>query len=107
MNREIGIVGAGVAGLHLGLYLQKHGVDATIITDRSPTEYVSARLLNTVGHHFATVDRERYLGVDHWPDPKDYYYYRDHFFTSPSRCISAAISTSRAAPWITGSISRC
>ena len=83
MKREIGIVGAGVAGLDLGLYLQKHGVDATIITDRSPTEYVSARLLNTVGHHFAAVDRERYLGVDHWPDPKDYYYYHDHFFNFP------------------------
>ena len=34
MARSIGIVGAGIAGLHLGLYLQKHGVDATIITDR-------------------------------------------------------------------------
>jgi 2-polyprenyl-6-methoxyphenol hydroxylase-like FAD-dependent oxidoreductase len=39
MKREIGIVGAGVAGLHLALYLQKHGVDATIITDREPREY--------------------------------------------------------------------
>ena len=29
MARNIGIVGAGIAGLHLALYLQKHGVDAT------------------------------------------------------------------------------
>ncbi len=35
MARTIGIVGAGIAGLHLALYLQKHGVDATIITDRA------------------------------------------------------------------------
>ena len=39
MARNIGIVGAGIAGLHLALYLQKHGVDATIITDRAPEDY--------------------------------------------------------------------
>ena len=39
MARNIGIVGAGIAGLHLALYLQKHGVDATIITDRPPEDY--------------------------------------------------------------------
>jgi cation diffusion facilitator CzcD-associated flavoprotein CzcO len=83
MKREVGIVGAGVAGLHLGLYLRKHGVDATIVTDRTPDDYVGAKLLNTVGHHFATIDRENYLGVNHWPDPKDYYYYHDHFFNFP------------------------
>jgi cation diffusion facilitator CzcD-associated flavoprotein CzcO len=83
MRREIGIVGAGIAGLHLGLYLRKHGVDATIIIDRTPDEYVGAKLLNTVGHHFATVEREDYLGVNHWPDPKDYYYCHDHFFNFP------------------------
>lgn len=83
MKREIGIIGAGIAGLHLGLYLRKHGVDATIITDRAPDDYRSARLVNTVGHHFATVEREDYLGVNHWPDPKDYYYYHDHFFGFP------------------------
>ena len=39
MRRHIGIVGAGIAGLHLALYLQKHGVDATLITDRAPDDY--------------------------------------------------------------------
>ena len=43
MKRTIGIVGAGVGGLHLALYLQKHGVDATIITDRAPDEYRNSR----------------------------------------------------------------
>jgi 2-polyprenyl-6-methoxyphenol hydroxylase-like FAD-dependent oxidoreductase len=83
MKREIGIVGAGVAGLHLGLYLRKHGVDATIITDRTPEDYVGAKLVNTVAHHFTTVERENYLGVNHWPDAKNYYYYHDHFFNFP------------------------
>lgn len=81
--RSIGIVGAGVAGLHLALYLQKHGVDATIVTDRRPEDYRDARLLNTVAHHSCTLDRETALGVNHWTDPRDHYYYHDHFFNLP------------------------
>ena len=58
MARNIGIVGAGIAGLHLALYLQKHGVDATVITDRPPEDYRNIRLLNTVAHHaHAEADR--------------------------------------------------
>lgn len=83
MARHIGIVGAGVAGLHLALYLQKHGVDATVITDRAPEDYRSARLLNTVAHHHVTLAREAYLGIEHWNDPKVHYYYHDHFFNFP------------------------
>ena len=30
-----GIVGAGIGGLHLGLYLRQHGVAATLYTERS------------------------------------------------------------------------
>ncbi len=83
MRRRIGIVGAGIAGLHLALYLQKHGVDATLITDRAPDDYRGIRLLNTVAHHHVTIAREDYLGVNHWNDPKHHYYYHDHFFNFP------------------------
>lgn len=83
MTRHIGIVGAGIAGLHLALYLQKHGVDATLITDRAPEDYRNIRLLNTVAHHHVTIAREDYLGVNHWKDPKDHYYYHDHAFNFP------------------------
>ncbi|MCP1762180.1 styrene monooxygenase subunit StyA [Bradyrhizobium japonicum] len=83
MARNIGIVGAGIAGLHLALYLQKHGVDATVITDRPPEDYRDIRLLNTVAHHHVTIAREDYLGVNHWSDPKDHYYYHDHVFNFP------------------------
>ncbi|WP_440642753.1 styrene monooxygenase subunit StyA [Bradyrhizobium sp. PUT101] len=83
MARHIGIVGAGIAGLHLALYLQKHGVDATVITDRPPEDYRNIRLLNTVAHHHVTIAREDYLGVNHWIDPKDHYYYHDHVFNFP------------------------
>lgn len=83
MARNIGIVGAGIAGLHLALYLQKHGVDATVITDRPPEDYRNIRLLNTVAHHHVTIAREDYLGVNYWTEPKDHYYYHDHFFNFP------------------------
>ncbi|ARP99160.1 styrene monooxygenase subunit StyA [Pseudorhodoplanes sinuspersici] len=83
MKRSIGIVGAGVGGLHLALYLQQHGVDATIITDRAPDEYRDSRLLNTVAHHHVTIARETALGIDHWSDPKLFYAYHDHYFNFP------------------------
>jgi 2-polyprenyl-6-methoxyphenol hydroxylase-like FAD-dependent oxidoreductase len=83
VTRHIGIVGAGIAGLHLALYLQKHSVDATLITDRAPEDYRNIRLLNTVAHHHVTIAREDYLGVNHWKDPKDHYYYHDHAFNFP------------------------
>jgi len=79
----IGIVGAGVGGLHLALYLQKHGVGATIITDRAPDEYRHSRLLNTVAHHHVTIARETALGIDHWSDPTLFYAYHDHVFNFP------------------------
>ena len=83
MARNIGIVGAGIAGLHLGLYLQKHGADATIITDRAPEDYRNSRLLNTVVHHHVTIAREDFSALISWADPKDHYYYHDHFFSFP------------------------
>lgn len=77
MRKRIGIVGAGTAGLHLGLYLRQHGVDVSIFTDRRPEEYRGMRLLNTVAHHAVTVARETALGVNHWPDAgyNGHYYY--------------------------------
>jgi 2-polyprenyl-6-methoxyphenol hydroxylase-like FAD-dependent oxidoreductase len=83
LKRSIGIVGAGIGGLHLALYLQKHGVDATIITDRAADEYRNSRLLNTVAHHSVTIAREHELGIHHWDDPKQFYYYHDHVFNFP------------------------
>ena len=47
-SKRIGIIGAGTAGLHLALYLQKHGVKTTIFTDRPAADYRGMRLLNTI-----------------------------------------------------------
>jgi hypothetical protein len=58
-------------------------VQATLITDRAPDDYRSLQLLNTVAHHHVTIAREDYLGVNHWSDPKQHYYYHDHFFNFP------------------------
>lgn len=83
MTKHIGIIGAGVAGLHLGLLLRQHGVDATIITDRTPEQIAGLRLLNTVAHHYITLDRERSLGVYHWPVEDYGYSHHHHFFNTP------------------------
>src|SRR5262245_58785551 len=63
---NIGIIGAGVAGLHLGLFLRKHGIDATIYTDKSPEQQLGERLHNVVARFAPTRERERLLGVNFW-----------------------------------------
>ena len=83
MTKSIGIIGAGIGGLHLGLYLQQHGIQPTIITDREPEHYASMRLINTVAHHNVTLQRETALGVNHWDDPDHAYYHHDHAFNFP------------------------
>ncbi len=83
MRKQIGIVGAGTAGLHLGLYLRQHDVDVTVFTDREPKEYRGMRLLNTVAHHAVTVQRERDLQVDHWPTEEHGYFGHHYFINTP------------------------
>lgn len=79
MAEGIAIIGAGVAGLHLGLYLQRHGVPAVIYSDKTPRQLGEGRLLNTVAHHNTTVKREQALGVDHW-DLREYGYFCHHHY---------------------------
>lgn len=76
--KRIGIIGAGTAGLHLGLYLRQQGVEATIYTDRQPADYRGMRLLNTVAHHAVTLERETALGVNHWPGAR--FGYQGHYY---------------------------
>jgi 2-polyprenyl-6-methoxyphenol hydroxylase-like FAD-dependent oxidoreductase len=80
VNRHIGIIGAGVAGLHLGLYLRHHDIDVTIVSDRSAEQIARSRLPNTAAHFAVTIDREKMLGVDHWPDPEFHYVCHNHSF---------------------------
>lgn len=77
---SIGIVGAGVAGLHLGLLLQQHDIPVTIYTDRTADEVANGRLPNTVAHHHHTLERERQLGVHHWDAAEYGYGCHHHYF---------------------------
>jgi hypothetical protein len=67
--RNIGIVGSGIAGLHLGLLLRQHGIDATLYSDRSPDQIRASRLPNLVVRFGHTCARDRALGVHHWDFP--------------------------------------
>jgi hypothetical protein len=77
MRSTIGIVGSGVSGLHLGLFLRANDVPVTIYGDKEPDAIRAGRLLNTVGHHHHTLERERALGVHHW-DVAEYGYVCHH-----------------------------
>jgi 2-polyprenyl-6-methoxyphenol hydroxylase-like FAD-dependent oxidoreductase len=77
MATSIGIVGSGVSGLHLGLYLLAHDVPVTMYADKEPDAIRAGKLLNTVGHHHHTLERERALGVHHW-DAAEYGYVCHH-----------------------------
>jgi 2-polyprenyl-6-methoxyphenol hydroxylase-like FAD-dependent oxidoreductase len=70
---SIAVVGSGVSGLHLGLFLQQHDVPVTLYSDKTAEQIASGRLLNTVAHHHHTLERERELGVHHW-DASEYGY---------------------------------
>ena len=43
---DIGIIGGGVGGTHLGLFLRQHGVSATIYSAKTPAEHLAARITN-------------------------------------------------------------
>ncbi|HVV13879.1 styrene monooxygenase subunit StyA [Amycolatopsis sp.] len=100
----IGIVGAGIAGLHLGLLLRRHDIPVTIYSDRTAEQMAGGRMLNSVAHHHSTIERERALGVDHW-NIEEYGYFGHHhyiaggpqpmvfpgFFKAPSRAIDYRI----------------
>jgi 2-polyprenyl-6-methoxyphenol hydroxylase-like FAD-dependent oxidoreductase len=63
---SIGIVGTGISGLHLALFLQHFGIGSTVYADRTPEQIREGRLPNTVARFEHTRARERQLGVDHW-----------------------------------------
>jgi hypothetical protein len=67
---HIGIIGAGIAGLHLGLFLRQQGVAATIYTERTAAQQLNGRLSNIVVRSAPTRARERMIGVNHWDNPE-------------------------------------
>jgi 2-polyprenyl-6-methoxyphenol hydroxylase-like FAD-dependent oxidoreductase len=65
---DVGIVGAGTAGLHLALLLQKRGLEPTLYAERSADDVREGRLPNTVVHNWRTRAREREIGANLWDD---------------------------------------
>ncbi|PXY29301.1 monooxygenase [Prauserella coralliicola] len=105
----VGIVGAGVAGLHLGLALRAADVDVTLYAERPIEDLADARLLNTVAHHHPMLERERALGVQHWPADRYGYGAHHHYlggaapvrftghFTNPSCAVDHRLYLPRLA----------
>jgi hypothetical protein len=77
---DIGIIGAGTAGLHLALMLQQRGVHATLYAERGADDVLAGNLPNTVAHHHHTRARERALGVNHWDGDGPSYARHWHYF---------------------------
>lgn len=65
-NARIGVVGSGPGGLHLALFLQKHGVTTTLYSERTADEIRKSKLPNTAIHWWNVRKHEAELGVDHW-----------------------------------------
>jgi hypothetical protein len=63
---NIAIVGAGIAGLHLGLFLRKHQIPVTLFAEQTPEQIRAARLPNTVAISPRTRAREREIDINHW-----------------------------------------
>ena len=66
---RIGIIGSGIAGLHLGLSLQHAGIPVTLYAERTPEQLLGRRIPNMVARNACTRARERALGVNHWDRP--------------------------------------
>jgi 2-polyprenyl-6-methoxyphenol hydroxylase-like FAD-dependent oxidoreductase len=64
--KRIGIVGGGISGLHLGLWLREYGLDTTIYSEKTSRQLLDAPLRNIVIRNACTRQRERDLRVNHW-----------------------------------------
>lgn len=79
--KNIGIVGSGIAGLQLGLFLRQQGIAATIYTEQTPAQQLGSRLPALVARAGHTRTRERQLGINHW-DGANNEFGRIHIYVS-------------------------
>lgn len=66
--KNIGIVGSGIAGLHLALFLQQNNIDVTLYSDRTAEQLLNSKFYNTPAQFGQTLQRERALNAFHWDD---------------------------------------
>jgi Styrene monooxygenase A putative substrate binding domain len=67
--RKILIVGAGQAGLQLGLSLHSHDYDVTIMSARTPDEIRNGRIMSTQCMFGPALQHERDYGLNLWEKP--------------------------------------
>jgi 2-polyprenyl-6-methoxyphenol hydroxylase-like FAD-dependent oxidoreductase len=60
------IVGAGQAGLQLAFGLVQDGHDVTVISNRTPEDIRTGRVMSSQCTFDAALQHERDLGIDHW-----------------------------------------
>ncbi|HEX6449940.1 MAG TPA: styrene monooxygenase/indole monooxygenase family protein [Trebonia sp.] len=63
---KITIVGAGQAGLQLGLGLLGHGYDVTVVSNRTPEEIRNGKVTSSQCMFDSSLSHERALGIDYW-----------------------------------------
>lgn len=66
--RTITIVGAGQAGLQLGIGLLDHGYDVTIVSNRTPDEIRAGKVMSSQCMFGGSLARERTLGLNLWDE---------------------------------------
>lgn len=66
--RKITIVGAGQAGLQLGLGLLENGYDVTLITNRTGDQIRDGKVMSSQCMFDTALSHERSLGLDFWGD---------------------------------------
>lgn len=66
--RKITIVGAGQAGLQLGIGLVDNGYDVTIVTNRTADEIHAGKVMSSQCMFNTSLSHERDLGLDFWTD---------------------------------------
>jgi 2-polyprenyl-6-methoxyphenol hydroxylase-like FAD-dependent oxidoreductase len=66
--RSIAIVGGGHAGLQLGIGLRRCGYEVTIVTDRTPEDVRTGKIMSSQGMQRTALQYERDLGLAYWDD---------------------------------------
>lgn len=66
--RKITIVGAGQAGLQLGIGLIDHGFDVTLVSNRTGDQIREGRVMSSQAMFGTALAHERNLGLDFWGD---------------------------------------
>ncbi|MGF1683932.1 styrene monooxygenase/indole monooxygenase family protein [Photobacterium minamisatsumaniensis] len=66
--RKITIIGAGQAGLQLGIGLLQHGYHVKLVTDKQPKEIEHGYVMSTQCMFHSALNAERQLKLDNWQD---------------------------------------